>query len=395
MGNSRAPGPALVAAAPEADPVTHLVLGWLAAKRSDNTRTAYARDIGIIPQRRASHAPTWLAWCRAKGVHPVTGVTGLDVALYARQLAAAGLSPASAARKLTAVTGWYDWLARRGHIAASPATGIARPKPGPRHPATPGLTRDQALGLLRAADSAPGPQRARTAALVAVLLFTGARVSEVIRADVEDLGAERGHPVLRVTRGDGQRRSLTLPGPALARIDTYLAERSDLADVRRPGDPHGAGPRGAGPHGAGPHGARPRSAGPRGAGPRSAGPHGTGSPGARRALFATRTGGRLFDADVRRVVRRLAAQAGLPDDLAGHLGSEAIRHSFASLYLDAGGSLSDLQQVMGHADPRTTQRYDRARHGLGGSPGEVVAAYLAAGAPNAAPTRRRRPARLR
>jgi integrase/recombinase XerD len=369
MGNNRAPGPALVAAALEADPVTRLVLGWLAGKRSDNTRTAYARDIGIIPQRRASHAPSWLAWCQAKGVHPVTGVTGLHLALYARQLAAAGLSPASAARKLTALAGWYDWLARRGHIATSPATGIARPKPGPRHPATPGLTRDQALGLLRAADSAPGPQQARTAALVAVLLFTGARVSEVIGADVEDLGAERGRPFLRVTRGDGQRRSLTLPGPAFARIDTYLAERSDLADVRRVADPHGAGP-----HGVRPHGARP---------------HGTGSPGARRALFATRTGGRLFAADVWRVVRRVAAQAGLPDDLARHLGPEAMRHSFASLYLDAGGSLSDLQRVMGHADPRATQRYDRARHRLGGPPGEVVAAYLAVGAPGAAPTRRR------
>jgi len=74
----------------------------------------------------------------------------------------------------------------------------------------------------------------------------------------------------------------------------------------------------------------------------------------------------------------LAAQAGLPDYLVGHLGPEAMRHSFAALYLDAGGSLGDLQQVMGHADSRTTQRYGRARHGAGGPPGEVVAAYLAA-----------------
>ena len=369
MVGSHAPGPALVAAALEADPVTRLVLGWLAAKRSDNTRTAYARDIGIIPQRRAAHAPSWLGWCQAKGVHPVTGVTGLHVALYARHLAAVGLSSASAARKLTAVAGWYDWLARRGHIAASPATGIARPKPGPHRPARPGLTRDQALGLLRAADSAPGPQRARTAALVAVLLFTGARVSEVIGADLEDLGAERGRPVLRVTRGDGQRRSLTLPGPAFARIDTYLAKRSDLADLRSLCDLPSTGSPSTGSPSTGSSNADP--------------------PGARRALFATRTGRRLFPADVWRVVHRLAAHAGLSDDLAGHLGPEAIRHSFAALYLDAGGSLSDLQQVMGHADTRTTQRYDRARYGLGGSPGEVVAAYLAAGAPNAILTRRR------
>ena len=43
-----------------------------------------------------------------------------------------------------------------------------------------------------------------------------------------------------------------------------------------------------------------------------------------------------------------------------------------------GGSLSDLQEVMGHADPRTTRRYDRARQAPSRSPGDVVAAYLAA-----------------
>jgi integrase/recombinase XerD len=50
-----------------------------------------------------------------------------------------------------------------------------------------------------------------------------------------------------------------------------------------------------------------------------------------------------------------------------------MRHSFATLYLDAGGSLGDLQQVMGHADPRTTRRYARARHAAR-APGDVVAA---------------------
>ena len=234
----RTPGAALVAEAADADPVTRLVLGWLAGKRSENTRTAYARDIGITPRRRAGHAPSWLAWCRAEGVHPVTGVTGLHVALYARQLAAAELSPASAARKLTAVSGWYAWLARRGHIAASPAAGIARPRLAAGSPATPVLTRDQALRLVRAADTAAGPQRARTSALVAMLLFTGARISEVIGADVGDLGTERDRRVLRVTRGDGDRRSLPLPGPAAVRIDAYLAWRPDLAGAKgRPGGP--------------------------------------------------------------------------------------------------------------------------------------------------------------
>ena len=260
------------------------------------------------------------------------------MAVYARQLSVAELSPSSAARKLAAVAGWYAWLERRGHIPASPAAGIARPRRVLAPPATPGLSADQALSLVHAADTAPGAQRARTAALVAVLLFTGARVSEVIGADVGDLGTERGRRVLRITRGDGQRRSLTLPAPAAARIDAYLAER----DSR--GTP-GASDR------------RRR--------------HAAAEP---RALFATASGRRLFAADVWRIVRRLAARAGLPDELARHLGPEAMRHSFATLYLDAGGSLGDLQKVMGHAGPRTTRRYDRARQLASRSPGDVVAA---------------------
>jgi integrase/recombinase XerD len=339
MSSTHTPGAALVAEAADADPVTRLVLGWLAGKRSENTRTAYARDIGITPRRRAGHAPSWLAWCRTEGVHPVTGVTGLHVARYARRLAAAELSPASAARKLTAVSGWYAWLARRGHIATSPAAGIARPRLAAGSPATPVLTRDQALRLVHAADTAAGPQRARTSALVAMLLFTGARVSEVIGADVGDLGTERGRRVLWVTRGDGDRRSLPLPGPAAVRIDAYLARRPDLADAKgrsgRPEPSHGG-----------------------------------------TVLFATGTGRRLFAADVWRVMRRLAARAGLPDDLTGRVGPEAMRHSFATLYLDAGGSLSELQEVMGHADPRTTRRYDRERQPPSRSPGDLLAAYL-------------------
>jgi integrase/recombinase XerD len=334
------PGAALVAEAADADPVTRLVLGWLAMKRSENTRTAYARDIGIMPRRRASRAPSWLAWCREQGVHPVTGVTGLHVALYARQLDTAGLSPASAARKLAAVSSWYDWLAWRGHITASPAVGVARPKAGHDTPATPVLSRDQALVLLHAADGALGPQRARAAALVAVLLFTGARVGEVIAADVEDLGIESGRRVLWVTLKDGRCQSLELPGPAASRIDAYLARRPDLTGAPVP----------------------------------------DGRPGVRapRVLFATATGGRLFAADVGRVLRRLAKRAGLPGDVTRHLGPQAMRQSFAALYLDAGGSLRDLQSALGHADPRTTRRYDRARHAPDRSPGHVVAAYLGA-----------------
>jgi len=65
-------------------------------------------------------------------------VTEDHVKLYARALDSAGLSPASAARKLSAMSGWYAWLARRGHIAASPALDVMRPAVDPDTSATPG-----------------------------------------------------------------------------------------------------------------------------------------------------------------------------------------------------------------------------------------------------------------
>jgi integrase/recombinase XerD len=320
VDSSRTAGPALVAAAADADPVTLLVLGWLAANRAENTRTAYARDIGITPPRRPSRAPSWLTWCQEQGVHPVTGVTMLHVTRYARQLEIAGLSPASAARKLAAVSSWYAWLARRGHIPASPAAAIARPRTAPAAPPAPGLTQAQALRLLHTADQAPGHQRARTAALVALLLFIG--------ADISDLGTHQGHPVLWVTRGKGRRQGLPLPGPAAARIHAYLAGRPGPQDVP--------------------------------------------------VLFATGTGRRLFPADVRRTVRRLATRAGLPAGVASHLGPRTLQHTFATLYLQAGGSLSDLHGAMGQTDPRTTRRYDQAAQaGQHGAPPQLHPAYRA------------------
>jgi integrase/recombinase XerD len=330
---------AVTAPTDSTDDTARLVLAWLAGKRSENTRVAYGRDIGILPQARPSRAPSWLAWCAAAGVDPVGGVTEDHVAVFARALDAAGLSPASAARKLSAVSGWYAWLARRGYIPATPAADIERPAVDPDASTTPGLTRAQALAVLAAADRARGPQQARTAAIVAVLLLTGARVSEICGADVEDLGTDRGHRVLSVTRKGGRRQALVLPAPAADRIGRYLDSRGDLAAVPAiPGRP--------------------------------------GAPRPRRVLFATETGARMLPADVWRLVRRIGKAAGLPAELVASLGPHAMRHSFATLYLDSGGSLRDLQDAMGHADPRTTRRYDRARFALDRSPGYALAAYL-------------------
>jgi site-specific recombinase XerD len=309
---------------PPPDDTRTLVLAWLAGKRSVHTRRAYARDVA--------------AWLRWLGDADPLDATETDAATWARHLDTAGQAPATVARKLSSASSWYAWLARGGHVYANPFGDLGRPAVDADTSSTPGLTRDQALAMLAAADKARGGQQARTAALVAVMLFTGARVSELTGADIEDLGTDRGHRVLRVTRKGGKRQALALPGPAAERLDAYLAIRGDMASL--PAVP-------------GEEGYRPR-----------------------RPLFATETGGRLFAPDVWALVRRIGKAAGLPADLVAHMGAHSMRHSFATLYLDSGGSLRDLQDAMGHADPRTTRRYDRARYTLDRAPGYALAAYL-------------------
>jgi hypothetical protein len=83
----------------------------------------------------------------------------------ARYLEAAGTKNTTAARKLTAVSSFYGWCARRGHLTASPFVSLDRPVVDYDTSATPGLTGDQATALLEAADTDRGPQAARTAAL--------------------------------------------------------------------------------------------------------------------------------------------------------------------------------------------------------------------------------------
>ena len=77
--------------------------------------------------------------------------------------------------------------------------------------------------MLAYADTSGTPQGPRNAAMAGLLLYTGARVSEATGATMTDLGLDRGHRVLWVTRKGGTRQPLALPPPALARLDIYFA----------------------------------------------------------------------------------------------------------------------------------------------------------------------------
>ena len=91
---------------------------------------------------------------------------------------------------------------------------------------------------------------------------------------------------------------------------------------------------------------------------------------------APHAGGRLDQPGAFRLVRQLAATAGV--DNAAKLSPHSLRHAAITAALDAGVSLRDVQDFAGHADPRTTRRYDRSRNSLDRHATYAVAAYLTA-----------------
>ena len=257
----------------------------------------------------------WLAWCAERGVEPLRA-SFLDVNAYARGLEAQQLAATTVARKLSGLSSWYDFLVKVQAIGGNPVGGADRPYVSRDHSATVGLSATEVDSLLVAAEAA-GP---RHRAVVTMLADLGLRVGELVGLDLADVGWERGHRTVRfVGKGGRPRRRVLTPGAAAA-LDDYLAVRG----VRE-------------------------------------GP-----------LFVTSTGARIDRHAVFRLVRRLAGEAGIAG--AQRLSPHSLRHAFATAARDEGVALEDVQDAMGHADPRTTRRYDRDRHNLDRDPAYTIAA---------------------
>lgn len=258
---------------------------------------------------------------------------------------AEGAATATRARRLAAVSAFYAWMiAEERDELPAPVNPAAidpkrKPRVNPDRSATSGLSREQAVALLAAADADTGPQAARTRAIVALLLLTGIRVSELIGADVEQLGHDAGHRVLRFTAKGDEAHLVALPPLVAHRVDAYLAGRTDLTDTRLPVPVAAAG---AGR--------------------------------ARRPLVITTSGGRLDRRAVTRLLQRLARTAAIPVRMSPHV----LRHTCATLARDAGARLEDIQDQLGHADARTTRRYDHGGARLDRSPSYRLTEYLTA-----------------
>jgi site-specific recombinase XerD len=231
------------------------------------------------------------------------------------------ISEATIARRLSVASSFFTYAAAEGTIDGNPIAAMKRPKRSVDEDGIVWLDTAEMKTFLAAAKA----HSLRSYALAALMLTTGARISEALAADVADLGHTGGHRVLIVTRKGGKRQNLPLAPWVGTAIDTYLDGRTD-------------------------------------------GP-----------LFATaaRAGGhgRLDQPAVHRLIRRLAKNAGLPQADALH--PHSLRHSAITGALEAGGSLRNVQAMAGHADPRTTERYDRMRGRLDSSPVHALAAALA------------------
>lgn len=233
-------------------------------------------------------------------------------------------TPSTLARKLSALSSFYMYALAEDVTVVNPVQRVSRPAIDADHSSTQGMTPHQAKDLLAAARG-DGP---RSNAFVSLLLFTGVRISEALGASTDSYGHDSGHRTLSIQRKGGKIGKIAVPPPAVEALNIYLGTTgSDLV-------------------------------------------LGTGLS---RPLFITRTGKPWNRSEGFRTVQRLARTAGIP----GKIGPHSLRHTFATIALDNGVPLHDVQDSLGQADPRTTRRYDRARNKLAKSAGYDVAKALA------------------
>jgi len=258
---------------------------WLASFASARTREAYRSDLLSFESFLERH-----------NAGQVLTATRAHLDLFARELEAGNYSPATRARRLAALSSFYDYALSVGAISHNPANGVRRPKL-PNYSPRLGLNLDTAPLVVRAVEGMTEEHRA----LVGLCLFAGLRVSEALSVSAADIREEAGHRVLEVI-SKGGRRDLVPLSPVALRLLSGVLEK------------HPSGPL---------------------------------LPGIDR-----------FRAG--RMVSAIGREAGLDRPLTPH----DLRHASATCALEAGEPIHRVQQLLRHASPVTTQRYDHSRDRL-------------------------------
>lgn len=214
------------------------------------------------------------------------------------------LSASSAARSVVAVRGLHKFAYADGQVTADVAREVKPPTPPRRLPKA--ISVEEVSRLLDAADFDKTPLSIRDRALLEVLYGTGARISEAIGLDVDDVDLT-GRTVLLRGKG-GKQRIVPLGSFAATAVSAYLVRvRPELAR------------------------------------------QGRGTP----KVFLNARGGPLSRQSAWTVLRSAADKAGLSGDLSPH----TLRHSFATHLMEGGADVRVVQELLGHASVTTTQIY--------------------------------------
>ncbi|KQU68740.1 site-specific tyrosine recombinase XerD [Phycicoccus sp. Root101] len=275
-------------------------LGHLDVERgmATNTLKSYRRDLA-----------RYTAYLEAHEVREPAEVTEAHVSDFLATLREGSadhppLAASSAARTLVAVRGFHKFLAMEGEVLTDPAGAVSPPKPPTRLPKA--ITVHEVERLLEAASVGDTPASLRDRALLEVLYGAGARISEAVGLDIDDI--DTGEGVVRLFGKGSKERLVPLGSYAADAIGAYLVR------------------------------GRPAFAG-----------KGRGTP----AVFLNQRGGRLSRQSAWAVMRAAAERA----QLSGHVSPHTLRHSFATHLLDGGADVRVVQELLGHASVTTTQIY--------------------------------------
>ena len=260
----------------------------------------------VAPRTVEAYAGDLAGFVEWAGRGGVTGAEDVDRTLlrrYVAHLATRSYAKRSIARKVSALRRYFAWSARTGRIARDPSAGLSAPRGDGRLPRV--LRHDELVTLLddppAAIEDDDAAVRARDDAILELLYGSGLRIGELCALGPADLDLDRGRAV--VWGKGGKQRAVPLSGPAVAALRTWIhGPRSAVADEAADGD----------------------------------------------ALFLNQRGHRLTPRDARRILDRRAAAPTHP---------HALRHTFATHLLDGGADLRAVQELLGHADLATTQRY--------------------------------------
>jgi integrase/recombinase XerD len=271
-----------------------------------NTLSAYRRDLA----RYANHV------ARAGRQHPAD-ITRRDVTAFAQALSdgsdgGSALGIRSAARTVVAVRGLHKFWALEGVTGTDPASDVHPPMPGKRLPKA--ISVDEVTRILEATgtDTATG---LRDRALLEFLYSTGARISEAVGLDVDDISLQSGAaedgagPAIVRLFGKGSKERLVPLGSFGARaLDAYLVRGRPLLSAKGKGTP---------------------------------------------ALFLNARGGRISRQSAWTILKTAAGKANITRDVSPH----TLRHSFATHLLEGGADVRVVQELLGHASVTTTQVY--------------------------------------